>query len=192
MALLALFHLAPAPEPITPIGMGRLGLLAFAIVWWICAPFPLAVPTIAALGLGVGTGVLSLDDAFAASTSWVVWFAVGAFGLSAALEVNGFNRRFALWFVNLRWLRGRPFALLFMFLLSAALMSAVMSNTVVSVGGSRSPRRYTRHSACAPRSIPRDQHPRHCVAVEHRRHHDADWHARERRDDWHGRCRYRV
>lgn len=133
IGLLVLLHVAPAPDPITPIGMGRLGLLAFAILWWMCAPFPLAVTTLAALALGVGTGVLSLDDAFAASTSWVLWFAVGAFGLSAALEVNGFNRRFALWFVNLSWLRGRPFALLFMFLLSAALMSAVMSNTVVSV-----------------------------------------------------------
>lgn len=133
VVLVVALHLMPPPEPITSIGMGRLGLLAFAILWWMSAPFPLAVTTLAALALGVGTGVLSLDDAFAASTSWVLWFVVGAFGLSAALEVNGFNRRFALWFVNLSWLRGRPHALLFMFLLSAGLMSALMSNTVVTV-----------------------------------------------------------
>jgi len=133
VALLIVLHVVPAPEPITSVGMGRLGLLAFAIIWWMSAPFPLAVTTLAALALGVGSGVLSLDDAFAASTNWVMWFAVGAFGLSAALEVNGFNRRFALWFVNLAWLRGRPYALLFMFLLSAGLMSTVMSNTVVTV-----------------------------------------------------------
>jgi sodium-dependent dicarboxylate transporter 2/3/5 len=133
VVVLVSLHLVDPPEPITSLGMGRLGLLAFAIIWWMCAPFPLAVTTFAALAIGVGTGVLTLDDAFAASTYWVMWFAVGAFGLSAALEVNGFNRRFALWFVNLPWLRGRPFALLFMFLLSAGLMSAVMSNTVVTV-----------------------------------------------------------
>lgn len=133
VALLALFHLLPAPAPMTALGMGRLGLLAFAVTWWMCAPFPLVVTTLAALAIGVATGVLTLDGAFAASTSWVMWFVVGAFGLSAALETNGFNRRFALWFVNLPWLQGRPFALLFMFLLSAGLMSAVMSNTVVTV-----------------------------------------------------------
>ena len=133
VVVLVWLHIAEPPTPITAVGMGRLGLLAFAVIWWLCAPFPLVVTTFAALAIGVATGALTLDSAFAASTNWVVWFAIGAFGLSAALEVNGFNRRFALWFVNLPWLRGRPFALLFMFLLSAGLMSAVMSNTVVTV-----------------------------------------------------------
>jgi sodium-dependent dicarboxylate transporter 2/3/5 len=133
VVLLLLSHVLPPPEPITSVGMGRAGLLVFAIIWWVCAPVPLAVTTLAALALGVGTGVLTLNEAFAANTSWIMWFLIGAFGLSTALEVNGFNRRFALWFVNLRWLRGRPYALLFMFLASAALMSALMSNTVVVV-----------------------------------------------------------
>jgi len=133
VAVLVVLHLIEPPAPITEVGMGRLGLLAFAILWWMCSPLPLVVPTFAALAIGIATGVLTLDDAFAASTYWVMWFAVGAFGLSAALEANGFNRRFALWFVNLPWLRGRPYALLFMFLLSAGLMSSVMSNTVVTV-----------------------------------------------------------
>lgn len=133
LVFLALCHLLPPPDPITPVGMGRVGLLVFAIVWWIVAPVPLAVTTIAALGFGVFTGVLSLNEAFAANTSWMLWFLVGAFGLSTALEVSGFNRRFALWFVNLPWLAGRPYAMLFMFLASAALMSGVMSNTAVVV-----------------------------------------------------------
>ncbi len=133
VAVLVLAHVIEPPEPITHVGMGRLGLLAFAILWWASAPLPLVVPTLAALAIGVATGVLTLNDAYAASTSWVLWFAVGAFGLSAALEANGFNRRFALWFANLPWLRGRPYAILFMFILSAGLMSAVMSNTVVTV-----------------------------------------------------------
>ena len=133
VALLLAFHLLPAPAPMTTVGMGRVGVLAFAISWWICAPVPLAVTTLAALGIGVGTGALSLNEAFAASTSWIGWFLVGAFGLSTALEVNGFSRRFALWFVNHPWLRGRPYALLFMFLGSATLMSGVITNTVVTV-----------------------------------------------------------
>lgn len=133
LAVLVLLHLLPPPAPITEVGMGRVGLLAFAIFWWLFAPVPLAVTTLAALAFGVATGALTLDQAFASNTNWLVWFLIGAFGLSAALEVNGFNRRFALWFVNHPWLKGRPFALLFMFLTSAALMSGLMSNTVVTV-----------------------------------------------------------
>ena len=133
LLVLVLSQLLPPPDPITRIGMVRVGLLVCAIAWWIAAPVPLAITTFAVLGIGIGAGALSLNEAFAADTSWVLWFLVGAFGLSAALESNGFNRRFALWFVNLSWLRGRPYALLFMFLLSAGLMSGLMSNTVVTV-----------------------------------------------------------
>ena len=129
--LLILFHLLPPPAPITQLGMGRIGLLAFATLWWVAAPVPLPVTTIAALACGVLTGVLSPAEAFAADTGGVVWFIIGAFGLSAALEANGFSRRLALWFVNLRWVQGRPYTLLFALWTSAVLVSAVMSNVVV-------------------------------------------------------------
>jgi len=95
--------------------------------------FPLALPTLAALALGVLTGALTVNEAFAAPTYWVMWFAIGAFGLSTALETTGFNRRFALAFLTARAVRGRPNRFLFMFLLSAALLSSVMANTVISV-----------------------------------------------------------
>ena len=97
----------------------------------LAAPVPLPVTTIAALACGVLTGVLSPAEAFAADTGGIVWFIIGAFGLSAALEANGFSRRLALWFVNLRWVQGRPYTLLFALWASAVLASAVMSNVVV-------------------------------------------------------------
>ena len=97
------------------------------------SPVPLAVTTLAALALGVASGVLTLDERLPRTPAGCSGSSIGAFGLSAALESNGFNRRFALWFVNLSWLRGRPYALLFMFLISAGMMSGLMSNTVVTV-----------------------------------------------------------
>jgi solute carrier family 13 (sodium-dependent dicarboxylate transporter), member 2/3/5 len=131
--LLAASLLVDPPAPITPIGGLRLGLLAFAVTWWVTAPVPLAVTTLATLALGVGLGAFTLADAFATGSSWVMWFAIGAFGMGAALESTGFNRRFALGFIGHPWVRGRPRRFLLMFLLSATVMSGVMANTVVAV-----------------------------------------------------------
>lgn len=125
--------LMPPPAPITEVGMARLGLLAFAVIWWVATPLPAAFTTLAMLTLGVLTGALGLGGAFAHSTSWLLWFVIGTFGLGAALEATGVNRRFALALLDLPWVRGHPFRFLSMFLVSATLMSAVMANTVVAV-----------------------------------------------------------
>lgn len=130
---LALMLLLPAPAPITEIGMARLGLLAFAVIWWIATPMSLSQTTLAMLGLGIATGSMSVTDAFAHSSSWILWFVMGTFGLAAALEATGVNRRFALAFLDVRWARGKPYRFVLMFLLSATAMSALMANTVVSV-----------------------------------------------------------
>ena len=133
LIVLVLLPLLPAPIPITSVGMGRIGLLLFASLWWVAAPVPLPVTTIAALAWGVLTGVLSVEEAFSADAGGIVWFIIGAFGLSAALEANGSSRRLALWFVNQRWVQGRPFGLLFMLWASALVASLVMANVVVVV-----------------------------------------------------------
>jgi sodium-dependent dicarboxylate transporter 2/3/5 len=133
VAALALMVLLPPPAPITEIGMARLGLLAFAVIWWVATPLPLAFTTLAVLGLGVGLGAMSIGGAFAHSSSWVLWFVIGTFGMGAALEATGVNHRFALFFLDLPWARGKPHRFLMMFLLSATVMSAFMANTIVAV-----------------------------------------------------------
>ena len=81
--------LLPPPSPVTEVGMARLGLLAFAIIWWVATPLPLALTTLTMLGLGIALGALSVNAAFAHSSSWVLWFVIGSFGLAAALEATG-------------------------------------------------------------------------------------------------------
>lgn len=130
---LVLMLLLPPPAPVTELGMARLGLLAFAVIWWVATPLPLAFTTLAMLGLGVGLGAMSVNAAFAHSSSWILWFVIGAFGLAAALEATGVNRRFALAFLDLGFVRGHSRRFLMMFLVSATLMSAFMANTVVAV-----------------------------------------------------------
>jgi sodium-dependent dicarboxylate transporter 2/3/5 len=133
LAALAAGVIVTPPSPITEVGMARLGLLAFAVIWWVATPLPAAFTTLAMLALGVLTGALGIGNAFGHSTSWLLWFVVGTFGLGAALEATGVNRRFALALLDLPWVRGHPFRFLSMFLVSATLMSAVMANTVVAV-----------------------------------------------------------
>jgi solute carrier family 13 (sodium-dependent dicarboxylate transporter), member 2/3/5 len=132
--LVLLFFVAiPPVEPITELGMSRTGLLAFAVVWWVTMPVPLAVTTLTALAIGVIMGALTSDQAFAPPNNWVIWFTIGAFGLGAALDATGFNRRFALTLLSLPWVKGQPHRFLFMFLLSATLLSGIVANTVVTV-----------------------------------------------------------
>lgn len=133
VAALAIMLAIPPPAPITELGMARLGLLAFSIIWWLATPLPLAMTTLAMLGIGIGIGALTVNGAFAHSSSWVLWFVVGSFGLASALESTGVNRRFALAFLDQRWARGHSHRFLLMFLTSATVMSALMANTVVAV-----------------------------------------------------------
>lgn len=133
VAALVAGQFLPAPAPITPLGVARLGLLAFAISWWLFTPLPLALTTVAMLGAGVATGALTINGAFAHSGSWVLWFVMGSFGIATALETTGLNKRVALAFLDAPWARGSSRRFLVMFLASATLMSAVMANTVVAV-----------------------------------------------------------
>jgi solute carrier family 13 (sodium-dependent dicarboxylate transporter), member 2/3/5 len=130
---LAAFLLLPAPEPITQVGMTRVGLLVFAVIWWVTTPVSLAMTSISALAAGILLGALTLEEAFSPSTNWVLWFTIGAFGLGAALEATGFNRRFALTLLGSTWARGHPHRFLFMFLLSATILSSIVVNTVIAV-----------------------------------------------------------
>ncbi|HEY8551623.1 MAG TPA: SLC13 family permease [Vicinamibacterales bacterium] len=123
----------PPPAPITDLGMARLGLLAFAIIWWLATPLPLPMTTVAMLGAGVATGALSVSGAFAHSGSWVLWFVMGSFGIATALETTGLNRRVALAFLDAPWARGSSGRFLMMFLASATAMSILMANTIVAV-----------------------------------------------------------
>ena len=132
VALIVMLAL-PAPHPITEVGMARLGLLALAVIWWVATSLPQAMTTLAMLALGLMIGALTIADAFAHSSSWILWFVVGSFGLAAALEATGVNRRFALAFIDSRWARGSSRRFLMMFLTSATVMSAFMANTVVAV-----------------------------------------------------------
>lgn len=133
LAVLVAGQLLPPPAPITELGLARLGLLGFAICWWLLTPLPLAMTTVTALAAGVATGSLTVNGAFAHSGSWVLWFVMGSFGMAAALETTGLNRRVALAFLDAPWARGSSKRFLVMFLASATLMSAVMANTVVAV-----------------------------------------------------------
>ncbi len=130
--LLLLFSFLPPLEPLTPKGMKAVGVFLFTLTWWVSVG--VGYPSLLCIILLVVTGVMTATEAFAASLgSWLIFFLIGCFGLSEALNVTGFARRFALWFLSRPFAAGRPWLLLALFLLGCTLMGAVMSATVTCI-----------------------------------------------------------
>jgi solute carrier family 13 (sodium-dependent dicarboxylate transporter), member 2/3/5 len=129
---LIIFCLLPPVEPLTVLGMRAIGVFLFTVIWWICVG--IGYPSILCIVLLIIFGVVSPEESFALSLGhWIVIFLIGCFGLSEGLNVTGFSRRFALWFLTRRFVAGRPKLLLAMFLLSCTIMGCIMSQTVTVV-----------------------------------------------------------
>jgi sodium-dependent dicarboxylate transporter 2/3/5 len=128
--LLFLFFILSPINPITPLGMKVVGIFLFSIVWWATAGR--GYSSIISIVLFAVAGVMSPTELFA--ISWgnrLVLMLIGAFGLSQALRVTGFSRRFALWFLTRKFVAGHPWRLVAMFLLACTLMGSLTSSTNV-------------------------------------------------------------
>ncbi len=130
--LLLFFLFFPPIAPLTEMGMKVVGIFLFTIIWWVTVG--VGYPSIISVLLLALTGVMKPNDAFAASWgNWVPLFVIGSFGLSECLRLTGFSRRFALWFVTRRFVAGRPWMLVTMFLTANILLGSVMPLTPVCV-----------------------------------------------------------
>ncbi len=133
IALFVLFLILPPIGQITPLGMRTLGVFALTLVWWITEPVPMGATSFLALALYVATGIMDSAKAFGYLGNWINLFVLGAIGIGQGLAVTGAARRYALRMLSFRFVAGRPWRLLIMFLFAAALLSAFTSNTVTTV-----------------------------------------------------------
>lgn len=130
--VLSVFLLLPPLETLTSMGMKVVGIFLFTIIGWVFVG--IGYPSLLCIALFVVTGVMTPSQAFMASWgNWIVLFMIGCFGLSETLSITGFSRRFAFWFMNLPFTRGRPWMLMAMFLLSCTLLGCVMSAVVTTI-----------------------------------------------------------
>ncbi len=126
--LLFLFLILSPIKPITPLGMKVVGIFLFTIIWWATASR--GYTSVISIVLFAVVGVMSPTELFA--ISWgnrLVLMLIGAFGLSEALKLTGFSRRFALWFITRKFVAGHPWRLVAMFLLACTLLGSFTSST---------------------------------------------------------------
>lgn len=130
--VLVVFLLLPPIDPLTKTGMKVIGVFLFTVIWWVT--IGIGFPSLICIALLALTGVMSSTAALASSTgTWLPVFLIGCFGLSEGLRFTGFSKRFALWFVTRRFVAGRPWMLLIMFLLACTLLGAIMSSAATTI-----------------------------------------------------------
>ena len=111
IAILIVFLLLPPLAPLTSLGMRTVGVFLCTICFWVAVDT--AFSSLLCIALLAVAGVLTPNEAFSASLgSWLPVFLIACFGLSEALSLTGFSRRFAFWFLTRPFAKGHPWILL--------------------------------------------------------------------------------
>ena len=126
LAIMVLFPMLPAPEPITPAGMTVIGLFIGLVLIW--SLVDLIWPTFVAIVL---FGTVAMDiypDSFQNAGiyeagmqsfgNWIVLFVLGCLILTVALHKAGTIHRIAFWFMTREFARRGLWPFTFMFLLA--------------------------------------------------------------------------
>jgi sodium-dependent dicarboxylate transporter 2/3/5 len=122
--ILIFFHFIPTPEGLTYNGKMMLGILITAAFLWITEPIPLSVTGILIMILQPIFGILPASDVFSSFGNQAVFFLIGAFIITGAMEKHGLHRRMALAF--LKRFETSPKMFTFGIMLSCALLSFIM------------------------------------------------------------------
>lgn len=136
-AVVAITALAPQTEGLTYEGRMVLGILLAGILLWVTESIPLPATALLILILMPITGVCSFDDAYANAIGSTVFFLMGTFAFTVALDATTIPSRIAA-FV-LRWSGTNTNKMLFGFMLATSFLSFFMSDVAacgvfISVG----------------------------------------------------------
>ncbi len=121
----------PGSEAISKEGIMAIGCLLFAVFFWVCDVLPVGVTGLVALALTIITGAATAKTAFAAFGGPVVWFIVAIFGLPALMMRTNWPIR--LINVLFKITGEHSDRLVLVFMIAAALVSTVMSDTAAVV-----------------------------------------------------------
>ncbi len=99
-SIVALFYLLPSPDGLTHNGQVMIGILFMAAILWITEPIPLAVTGLMIMIAQPMLGVIPAVDVFSSFGNQAVFFLIGAFIISGAIEKHGLHRRMAFKFLS--------------------------------------------------------------------------------------------
>jgi sodium-dependent dicarboxylate transporter 2/3/5 len=98
--IVAIFYIAPTPEGLSHNGQVMIGILILAAILWITEAIPLAVTGLLIMIIQPLLHVISPNDVFSSFGNQAVFFLIGAFILTGAIEKHGLHRRIALKFLS--------------------------------------------------------------------------------------------
>ena len=141
IAIMLLFPLLPAPEPITPAGMTVIGLFIGLVFLW--SLVDLLWPTFIAIVLFGTVAQDVFPDSFQnrgiyeagmqSFGNWIVLFVLGCLILTVALHKVGTIRRIAFWFMTREFAKRGLWAFTFMFLLATLVVGCFVDVTPVQI-----------------------------------------------------------
>ena len=128
-ALFALTLVVPAPTGMTGAAWNTAGLVAWMATWWMTQAIPLTatglLPFVVLPFISAGTAREVAGDYY----SPIIFLLLGGAFLALAIERTGLHKRLACWILDRIGGRGGAFGLLFGFMMAAAILSNIISNT---------------------------------------------------------------
>lgn len=128
--IIALSHLIPESDELGREGITALAILFSAVVLWIMDTFPAGVTGLLALTLMIVFGVTTTSAAFSGLGTSSVAFTIAVFSLTIILVKS--NLSYLITGLMLKWAKADSKKLVLAFMISAAVLSSVMSNLAVS------------------------------------------------------------
>lgn len=125
----ALTALLAPPTGMAPGAWLVAGLVVWVAAWWMTEAVPLAVTAMLPFAVLPLTGVASAEKVAGTYYSPILFLLLGGAFIALAIERIGLHRRLSLAILRLVGAKGGPGRLLFAFMISAALLSMLISNT---------------------------------------------------------------
>ena len=109
-------------------GRVTMGIFAWMVLWWVTQPVPWAITSILPLLLFPVFNVMNINGAVAMYGQRIFFWIWGTILLGYAMDRHGLAKRFALWFMSLRWIHGSTYRVSFGFMLVTGVVSMVVSS----------------------------------------------------------------
>lgn len=93
-------YFIPTPEGLTFAGQQMIGILLMAAILWITEPIPLPVTGLLIMIMQPILGIAAAGDVFSSFGNQAVFFLIGAFLITGAIEKHGLHKRIALRFLS--------------------------------------------------------------------------------------------
>jgi sodium-dependent dicarboxylate transporter 2/3/5 len=115
-------------EGVAAQGRLAMGVFGWMIMWWMTQPVPWAVSSLLPLVLFPALNVKNINETVTLYGQTIFFWIWGTVLVGYAMDRHALAKRFALWFMSLRWIGGNSNRIAFAFMLVSGLISTVVSD----------------------------------------------------------------